>query len=115
MPGLVKAVSARIYKDSCIAYQNGIEHRAPCKHIFCPYLHPRLLGQNVQIFFFFFCLLKVVLFLIKLKGMECRAPHKHIFCTYTHPRPLGLGQKVKTFFFLLKIVTVESQIKGNRA
>ena len=22
----------------------GIEHRAPCKHIFCPYKHPRPLG-----------------------------------------------------------------------
>ena len=27
----------------------GVEHRAPCKHILCPYMHPqsRGLGQNI--------------------------------------------------------------------
>ena len=30
-----------------------VEHRTPCKHIFCPYAHPRLLGlgQKVKTFF----------------------------------------------------------------
>ena len=31
----------------------GMEHRAPCKHIFCPYTHsrPMGLGQKVKTFF----------------------------------------------------------------
>ena len=53
----------------------GIEHRAPCKHIFCLYTHPWPLGwdQKVKTYFFF----EVVLLHIKLKGIERRAPCKH--------------------------------------
>ena len=42
----------------------GLEHRAPCKHIFCPYTHPRRLGwgQKVKTFF----IMKIVM----CKGME---------------------------------------------
>ena len=91
----------------------GMEHRAPRKHIFCPYTHPRPLGlghdQNVKTLFF----LKVVMLHIKSKGMEHRAPHKHIFCPHTHPRPLGLDRKVKTFFY--ESSPVAYQIKGNGA
>ena len=73
----------------------GMEHRAPCKHIFCPYTHPRMtpaVGSKGQIIF----LLKLVMLQIKLKGIERRAPYKHIFCSYTHPQPqMGLkGQNI---------------------
>ena len=54
---------------------------ASCKHIFCPYTHPRPLGPKVKTFF-----LKVV----KLKGMEHRRPCKYIICPYSHPQPVGL-------------------------
>ena len=40
----------------------GMEHRAPCKHIFCPYTHAQL-PDGVKF-------LKVVMLHIKLKGME---------------------------------------------
>ena len=32
----------------------GMEHRAPCKHIFCPYIHPQSLGwgQKIKLFYF---------------------------------------------------------------
>ena len=32
----------------------GMEYRAPCKHIFCPYTHPQPLGwgQKVKTFFY---------------------------------------------------------------
>ena len=65
----------------------GMEHRAPCKHIFCPYTHPQPLGldQKVKTYFFFF--LKVVILHIELNGMEHKAPCKHILCPYTHPQP----------------------------
>ena len=70
----------------------GMEHRAPCKHIFYSYTHPQPLDGVKKSTFFF---LKVVMLHIKLKGMEHRAPCKHIFCPYTHPRPLGLDQKIR--------------------
>ena len=30
----------------------GMEHRAPCKHIYCPYTHPRSLGWGQKFRFF---------------------------------------------------------------
>ena len=84
----------------------GIEYRAPCKHIICPY-KPQV-GSKVQNIFF----LKVVMLItklkgmsiehrahIKLKGMKHRAPSKHIhvFCPNMHPRSFGLGKII--FFF----------------
>ena len=46
----------------------GMECKAPCKHIFCPYAHPRPVGpvQKVKLFF----LLNVVMLHIKLKGKK---------------------------------------------
>ena len=81
----------------------GMEHRAPCKHIFCPYTHTRLLGcsQKVKTFFSESSL---------VAGMEHRAPCKHIFCPYTHPQPSGACQKVKHFF--LKVVVLHVKLKG---
>ena len=78
-----------------------MEHRAPCKHIFCPYTHPWPLGWGQNI-----CLKDVMLH-IKLKGMEPRAPCKHIFCPYTHPWPLGWGQNI-----CLKDVMLHIKLKG---
>ena len=42
----------------------GMEHRAPCKHIFCPYTHTLCLGWGHKFKNFF---LKVVVLHIKLK------------------------------------------------
>ena len=54
----------------------GMEYRAPCKHIFCPYTHPRAPGARSKGRNIFF--LKAVPLYIKLKGMERRALCKHI-------------------------------------
>ena len=74
----------------------GLEHRAPYKHIFCPYTHTGTLGlgQKVKTYF----LLKVVMLHIKLKGIEHRAPCKQIFCPYTHPHPPDGVKRSKHFF-----------------
>ena len=54
----------------------GMEHRVPCKHIFCPYTPSTLgLGQKVKAF-----VLNLVMLHIKLKGMELTTPSKRIFC-----------------------------------
>ena len=66
----------------------GMEHRAPCFHIFCPCTHPR---PKLRLKGHFF--LQVVMFHIKLKGMEHRAPCFHMFCPCTHPRPRGWGKR----------------------
>ena len=70
----------------------GMEHRAPCKHIFCltRTLNPRW-GQKVKHFFSERKMLH-----IKLKGIEHRAPCMHIFCPYTYTRPLRWGQNIFT-------------------
>ena len=82
-----------------------MEHRAPCKHIFCPYTHTQPQGGTKTFF------LTVVMLHIKLKGMEYRAPCMHIYCPYTHRRSLGLGQKFKTF--VSECGHVAYQIKGS--
>ena len=65
----------------------GMEYRAQCKHIFCPYTHPRTLrwGQRSKHFFF----QKIVMLRINLKEIEQTAPCKHLFCPHAHPQPLG--------------------------
>ena len=54
----------------------GMMNAATCKHIFCPYTHPRSLqwGQRSKHIF-----LKVVILHIKLMGMEHRAQCKHVY------------------------------------
>ena len=85
----------------------GMEPRAPCKHIYCPYEHPQTLvpGQNV----FFLSERGHVAY--QIKGNEHRVPCKLIFYPYTHPRPLGWGQRSKHFFS--EISHVAYQINGN--
>ena len=97
--GEVKMSKHFFSERSYIADLRGLYHRAPLKHIYCPYTEHRPLacGQKVKTFFF----LKVVVMLhIKLMGMEHSAPHTHIFCPYSHPKPKWFDQKVKTFFFV---------------
>ena len=75
-----------------------MEHRAPCKHIFCPNRHPRPLGLGQKVTNNFF--LKVVRLHIKLKGMEHSAPWKNIFCLYTHTwLAPGVVSKCLNIFF----------------
>ena len=89
----------------------GMEHRAPCKHIFCPYTHPRttpavgLKGQNIF-------LLKIVMLHIKLKGIEHRAPCKHIFCFYTHPQP-QMGLKGQNIFLKVGMLHIKYLTSGS--
>ena len=73
----------------------GTEHRAPCKHILCPYTHPKSQDGVTRSNIFF---PKVVMLLIKLKGMKNRAPYNQIFSPGTPSTP-GVGLKVKTFFY----------------
>ena len=85
-----------------------MEHRPPCKHIFCPYTHPQPQDEvkNVKKKF-----LKVVMLHIKLKGMGGRGLCKHIFCPYTHPAPLGVWSKGQKYFTETRHVAY--QIKRN--
>ena len=80
---------------------------ATCKHIFCPYTHPRPHGVRSKVKTFF---LKVVMLHIKLMGTEHRAPCKHRFCPYVHPRPLGWVKRSK--HFLLKVVMLHFKLKA---
>ena len=74
---------------------NGMEHRAPCKHILChlPFGSWDWIKRSKHLFS------KSSHVAYQIKGMEHRAPCKHIFCTYTLSRPLGAGSKGKTFLF----------------
>ena len=83
-----------------------MEHRAPCKHIVCPYTHPRPLGGIKRSKHFFS---KVFMMHIKLKGMVYRASCKHIFCPYTHTQPLWLDQKVKTNFLNVVMLHIKTK------
>ena len=49
----------------------GMKRRAPCKQIFCHYIHPRPLGSGEMVIF-----LKVVMLHIKLKGKKCKQTSK---------------------------------------
>ena len=117
----------------------GMEHRAPCKHIFCPYKHPRPLGEGQKVKTFFF--LKIVMLHIKLKGMEHYSTMQHmgmgsnIFSDSSHvayesreltiehqisthsvlTRTLGPGVRSKGQNFLSESSHVAYQIKGNGA
>ena len=84
----------------------GMEHRAPCKHIFCTYTHSRPLGAGSKGQPFLFQRSHVAY----QKGMEHNAPRKHIFCAYTHHLPLGSDQNVKAFF--LKVIMLHIKLKG---
>ena len=81
-----------------------MEHRAPCKPIFCPYTHLGSKGQNIFLW-------KVVMLHIKVKGMEPRAQHKHILCPHT-PSVRGVGPKVLNIFFS-ESSHIAYLIKGN--
>ena len=102
-----------VSKSSHVAYQmKGIERRAPCKHIFCPYTHIPPVGWRHKVKICFF--LKVVMLNIKLKEMDGEAPCKHIFCPYTHHSPLRWSQKVRTVVFS-ESIHVAYRNKGNGA
>ena len=47
----------------------GTEYKAPCKHIFCPYTHPRLLGRGQKVKTFFFSESSHVAYQIKGNGV----------------------------------------------
>ena len=70
----------------------GITNATTCKHIICPYIHPRppRWGEKVKTFF-----LKVVILHIKLKGMELRASCNHILCPHTKPQHMGQVKRKK--------------------
>ena len=88
-----------------------MEHRTPCKHIFCvTYIRRPLGGVKWSKYSFF---LKIVILYIKSMRKGHRATCKYIFCPYTHPMPLRLDQKVKILFS--ESSHVAYQIKGNRA
>ena len=60
-----------------------VEHRAPCKQIFCPYIHPRP-SESIMLH-------------IKLIEVEQRAPCKHIYYVLTNTLdPLG---EIKGHYF----------------
>ena len=81
--GWVK-LSEKILKEISLHIKlKGMEHRAPRKHIFCPYSHTLSPWSQVKRSKRF-CL-DVVMLRFKLKGKNYRAPHKHILCPYTHP------------------------------
>ena len=88
----------------------GMEHRTPCKHIFCPNTHHGAPWGGVKRSKLFF--MKVVMLHIKLKGMDHRAPCKGIFCPYTHPPP-RVGSKDQNFFFL-NVVMLHIELKRNK-
>ena len=70
-----------------------LEYTALCKHIFCPYTHPRSLGWVQKDIF----LLKVVMSHIKLKEWSIDH-HANTYCPYTHPKPPGGVKRSKHFF-----------------
>ena len=102
-------------ESSYLGYQitlMGMENRAPCKHIFCPYTYPRphptpgvgMKGQNT----FFLLKVHVVMLHIKLKGMEQKAQCKHIFCPYMHPQPPdGVKRLLKVVMLHIKLKVME--------
>ena len=59
-----------------------MEHRAPCKQIFCPYIHPQSLAWGHKAIKF--VLLKVVMLHIKLKGLERREQRSSIISESSH-------------------------------
>ena len=61
----------------------GLEHRATCKYILCPYKHFRRQGWSHKVKTFFF--LKAFMLHIKIMGKVRRTPSKHIFCGCAHP------------------------------
>ena len=75
----------------------GMEHRAPCKHIFCPLTHTLDPGVESKIKTFFFSESSHVVY-IKLKPMDPRAP-----CTYIFYQIGSKGQNI----FCLKVVSLK--------
>ena len=82
-----------------------MELRAPCKHIFCHYTHPRPLGGVKT----FFTESSQAAYQIK-REMEHRAQCKHILCPYTHPQSSDGVIMSKHFF--LKVVMLHIKLKG---
>ena len=73
----------------------GMEHRVLCKHIFCPYTHPRTLwsGQSSDHF-----LSESSPFAYQINGNGAQSTMLDIICLYT-PRPPVVGSKDQTFFY----------------
>ena len=82
---------------------NGMEHRVPCKHIFCPNTHPRLHGWGQRSNHFY--LLKVVMLHIKTNAST--------YNVLTHPGPMGVRSKGKNIYFT-ESSHAAYQIKGFR-
>ena len=85
----------------------GIEHRAPCKHIFLSL--PLGWGQQVKTFF----VLKTVVLHTKLKGTELKH-HASTYSVLTHTLDPSGGVKRSKHFFS-ESSHVAYQIKGNGA
>ena len=82
----------------------GMEHRAPFKHIFCPYTHPQSqMGSKSQ-------KNENSMLHIKLKGMEHRAPSS-TYSVLTHTFNPQMGSKSQNIFFI-KVVMLHIKLKG---
>ena len=106
---LVKMVKQSESSRHVVYQLKGLEHRAQCKHIFCPYTHPRFLRLVQTVITFFF--LKIVMLHIKLKrwSIEQHASTYLFLHTPSTPEVWSTGQT-----FLLKVVMLHI-IKGNGA
>ena len=60
----------------------GMDHRAPCKHIFCPYKHSQPQGGRMFKIVLFF--LKIVILHIKLKQIWCIEHHARTYSVLTN-------------------------------
>ena len=85
-PWVGSKVKTFFSESSHVAYQKGMEHRAPCRHIYLHTPSTHGVGSKVKIFLFFY---EAALLHIKLKGIEHRTLCKHTFCPYTHPQHVG--------------------------
>ena len=85
-----------------------IEHVAPCKYIFCPYIHSTFNGVKGKRKF-----LEVAMLHIKLKRIEHVAPCKYIFCPYIHSTFNGVKGKRKFLevaMLHIKLIVMELRV-----
>ena len=101
--------AATWYRDKFSTQGVGLSIFAPCKHIFCPYTHPRPLGSDQMIKTLFF-LKSHVAYQIKDYGAQS-ITQAHILFLHTPSVP-RVGLKVKTVFISASS-HVEYQVKVN--
>ena len=90
-----------------------MEHRASCKHIYCPYAHPQPLGWGLKVKTFFFTEISHVH--IKFKGIEQNTMQSHTFLLCLHmPSTRQLGSKGQSILFS-ESSHVAYQVKENGA